>query len=130
MDKPPAQNPIAPSRQKSCNACVKGKRYCDKLQAGCSRCKEKKIGCVYAKRLYSEAFPADFTFDTAQLGLPWAALDSPSSVNNFLDICDEGFSLDSNSDFINTMSSIAPAGQSNFLPTDTVSSAVNLQVIQ
>ena len=43
--------PDAASRQKSCNACVKSKRRCDKVQPICSRCAERHEVCVYnAKR--------------------------------------------------------------------------------
>lgn len=39
----------AASRQKSCNACVRGKRRCDKRTPQCSRCLAKGLGCVYQK---------------------------------------------------------------------------------
>jgi len=35
------------SRQKSCNACVRSKRRCDKRTPRCTRCAEKKVDCVY-----------------------------------------------------------------------------------
>ena len=37
------------SRQKSCNACVRGKRRCDKTMPRCTRCAAKGLDCVYAK---------------------------------------------------------------------------------
>lgn len=55
------------TRQKSCNNCVKAKRGCDKHHPACSRCVEKSIPCIYAKRPYSEAFPVVFDLDPAQL---------------------------------------------------------------
>jgi hypothetical protein len=38
------------TRQKSCDACVHGKRGCDKKQPQCSRCVARKIPCVYRRR--------------------------------------------------------------------------------
>ncbi|KAF4832708.1 Transcription factor gsfR2 [Colletotrichum siamense] len=35
------------SRQKSCNACVRSKRRCDKRTPRCTRCSEKNFACVY-----------------------------------------------------------------------------------
>lgn len=64
------------SRQKSCHACVKGKRGCDKRQPVCSRCEEKSIQCVYAKRTYAEAF---HDFDGVELDMSWAGFASLSS---------------------------------------------------
>lgn len=37
------------SRQKSCNACVRGKRRCDKRSPRCTRCATKGLDCVYHK---------------------------------------------------------------------------------
>ncbi|TQV95748.1 hypothetical protein V2A60_000926 [Cordyceps javanica] len=37
------------SRQKSCNACVRGKRRCDKRTPRCTRCAAKGLECVYHK---------------------------------------------------------------------------------
>ncbi|QPH00138.1 hypothetical protein C2857_003396 [Epichloe festucae Fl1] len=39
----------AASRQKSCNACVRGKRRCDKRKPRCTRCSAKGLDCVYQK---------------------------------------------------------------------------------
>ncbi|CAM1507143.1 Fc.00g067840.m01.CDS01 [Cosmosporella sp. VM-42] len=39
----------AASRQKSCNACVRGKRKCDKRTPRCTRCAAKGLECVYAR---------------------------------------------------------------------------------
>ncbi|ODM24455.1 hypothetical protein SI65_02045 [Aspergillus cristatus] len=74
------------SRQKSCNACVKAKRGCDKRHPVCSRCEEKKISCIYAKRSYAEAFQrSDFDFDPVGLTtLSWAGLTAPSSSINLV----------------------------------------------
>ncbi|KAF4471480.1 c6 zinc finger [Fusarium albosuccineum] len=39
----------AASRQKSCNACVRGKRKCDKKTPRCTRCAAKNLDCVYQR---------------------------------------------------------------------------------
>ncbi|KAF9772991.1 hypothetical protein IL306_009253 [Fusarium sp. DS 682] len=39
----------AASRQKSCNACVRGKRKCDKKTPRCTRCVAKGLDCVYQR---------------------------------------------------------------------------------
>ncbi|PTB61313.1 hypothetical protein BBK36DRAFT_122468, partial [Trichoderma citrinoviride] len=40
----------AASRQKSCNACVRGKRRCDKRTPRCTRCAAKGLDCVYQRQ--------------------------------------------------------------------------------
>ncbi|KAF7548292.1 hypothetical protein G7046_g8723 [Stylonectria norvegica] len=40
---------IAASRQKSCNACVRGKRKCDKRAPRCTRCAAKGLECIYQR---------------------------------------------------------------------------------
>ena len=47
----------AASRQKSCNACVRGKRRCDKTKPRCNRCADKGLECVYQKRTTGAARP-------------------------------------------------------------------------
>ncbi|KAM7209602.1 hypothetical protein V8F20_000005 [Naviculisporaceae sp. PSN 640] len=47
-DTPPV--PASTSRQKSCNACVRGKRKCDRRAPVCSRCAERAEPCVYKRR--------------------------------------------------------------------------------
>jgi hypothetical protein len=73
------------SRQKSCNACVKAKRGCDKQHPVCSRCEEKNISCIYAKRTYTESFHSEYDFDSVELDTPWAGLTALSSSINFVD---------------------------------------------
>lgn len=70
------------SRQKSCHACVKGKRGCDKRQPVCSRCKEKNIQCIYAKRTYAEAF---YDLESVELDMSWAGFAALSSSIDFVD---------------------------------------------
>ncbi|KAK0628506.1 hypothetical protein B0T17DRAFT_614411 [Bombardia bombarda] len=50
-----AEVAAAASRQKSCNACVKSKRRCDKRAPVCTRCAERREICVYAKRRRSSS---------------------------------------------------------------------------
>jgi hypothetical protein len=40
---------VSGSRQKSCNACVRGKRRCDKRTPNCTRCAAKGLDCVYQR---------------------------------------------------------------------------------
>lgn len=81
----PAPESTSASRQKSCNACVKAKRGCDKRHPVCSRCEEKKISCIYAKRSYAEAFQSGFDFDPVGLDMSWAGLTAPSSSIDLVD---------------------------------------------
>lgn len=82
MTEIPTPEASSASRQKSCHACVKGKRGCDKQQPACSRCQEKNIQCVYAKRTYDQAF---YNFDSVELDMSWAGLPDLSSSNQFVD---------------------------------------------
>ncbi|KAH6604757.1 hypothetical protein Trco_006464 [Trichoderma cornu-damae] len=45
------------SRQKSCNACVRGKRRCDKRTPRCTRCAAKGLDCVYQRQPPQQAQP-------------------------------------------------------------------------
>ncbi|RDW56818.1 hypothetical protein BP5796_12885 [Coleophoma crateriformis] len=72
-----AAKPSSTSRQKSCHACVKGKRGCDKRHPVCSRCEEKEVECIYAKRTYAEAFD---DFDLVETDMSWTGLSALSSI--------------------------------------------------
>ncbi|KAM3514220.1 hypothetical protein MY11210_002109 [Beauveria gryllotalpidicola] len=54
------------SRQKSCNACVRGKRRCDKRTPRCTRCAAKGLDCVYHKMPPSSSSTTTTTTTTAQ----------------------------------------------------------------
>jgi hypothetical protein len=84
MDESTASDSAWTTRQKSCNACVKAKRGCDKRHPVCSRCEEKNQVCVYAKRPHSEAFSSEVDLDPTRLDLSWTNLDS--SLVDFFDI--------------------------------------------
>lgn len=64
----------AASRQKSCNACVRGKRRCDKTMPRCTRCAAKGLDCVYQKLppMPSHSSPSS----SASSGAPHAATTS------------------------------------------------------
>ncbi|KAH8883952.1 hypothetical protein GQ53DRAFT_406735 [Thozetella sp. PMI_491] len=79
----PVGSATAATRQKSCNACVKSKRACDKRYPACSRCAERNAACVYAKRPHAEAFPDEFDFDAAQVDPSWPDLGASPSMNLF-----------------------------------------------
>ena len=85
MAEEPAPDSTSASRQKSCSACVKAKRGCDKRHPVCSRCEEKGISCIYAKRTYAKAFQSGFDFDSVELDMSWAGLTALSSSANFVD---------------------------------------------
>ncbi|KAJ1322948.1 RNA polymerase II-specific transcription factor-like protein [Microdochium nivale] len=57
------------SRQKSCNACVLGKRRCDKTQPACARCLGRGVACQYGSRRRAQA-QADFAVATPDLAAP------------------------------------------------------------
>lgn len=54
MDMTKLDQASAATRQKSCNACVRGKRKCDKQMPRCTRCAAKGLDCLY-KKLPSES---------------------------------------------------------------------------
>lgn len=84
----------AASRQKSCNACVRGKRKCDKKTPRCTRCAAKGLDCVY-QRLppgsnfhdddicitdsFNDVPDFDMGFDINNLGGSGTATDSSTS---------------------------------------------------
>ncbi|KAI1099410.1 hypothetical protein F4804DRAFT_85130 [Jackrogersella minutella] len=102
------------SRQKSCNACVKSKRRCDKQIPTCGNCTKKKYTCTYGGQLdaqshgnsagvpmsldsvvspaptpYGDGFALNdngfpAAFDT-DIGLPDATLPMDSALESFLD---------------------------------------------
>ncbi|KAI5466718.1 hypothetical protein BGZ63DRAFT_5801 [Mariannaea sp. PMI_226] len=84
---------VAASRQKSCNACVRGKRKCDKKTPRCTRCAAKGLDCIYQK------LPPGAAFHDEDLGASPAAVttttaSSSSAASDLLDF-DMGFDIDS-----------------------------------
>lgn len=75
------------SRQKSCNACVKAKRGCDKRQPVCSRCEEKRTSCIYSstKRTQTDTFQDCFDFNWLEADISWPGLTALSSPITFVD---------------------------------------------
>ncbi|PNP38231.1 hypothetical protein TGAMA5MH_09802 [Trichoderma gamsii] len=57
MDRISADGGSAASRQKSCNACVRGKRRCDKRTPRCTRCAAKGLDCVYQRQPQQQQQP-------------------------------------------------------------------------
>ncbi|KAI1390277.1 uncharacterized protein F4822DRAFT_231243 [Hypoxylon trugodes] len=72
------------SRQKSCNACVRSKRRCDKRVPACSNCTKKRYLCVYGgqldMQLYNSSLDASMNLDS---------FSGPSSTS-----CGDGSTLD------------------------------------
>ncbi|PNY27172.1 Uncharacterized protein TCAP_02899 [Tolypocladium capitatum] len=81
----------AASRQKSCNACVRGKRRCDKRTPRCSRCSAKGLDCMYQRAPPSSSadppHPQPPAMDCSSADSP-----SPSACLPGLDM---GFGMDS-----------------------------------
>ncbi|KAI0852486.1 hypothetical protein F5Y00DRAFT_273099 [Daldinia vernicosa] len=44
------------SRQKSCNACVRGKRRCDQRMPACANCTKKKRLCIYGRQSDTQSY--------------------------------------------------------------------------
>jgi hypothetical protein len=122
MEEQAPTNTTAESRQKSCNACVKAKRGCDKLHPECSRCKEKKVACVYAKRTHSEAFSSDLGLGEFPLDPPWGNLSSPSAIN-FLDVPEPDPIFAGNFDMLSVTSPDMSPGLSALLDGQSASAA-------
>lgn len=69
------------SRQKSCNACVRGKRRCDKTAPRCTRCAAKGLECVY-QRVPPGSSPSSVTLAGTSARPSDAGLASASAVAN------------------------------------------------
>ncbi|KAI1488263.1 hypothetical protein F5X96DRAFT_94718 [Biscogniauxia mediterranea] len=70
------------SRQKSCNACVKGKRRCDKKTPSCGRCIKKRHLCIYAGQI--DKPPFDDSADAARALDTFTDPTSTSSGDDFV----------------------------------------------
>ncbi|KAI0600888.1 hypothetical protein F4775DRAFT_582465 [Biscogniauxia sp. FL1348] len=70
------------SRQKSCHACVKGKRRCDKKMPSCGRCVKKRHACIYASQ--TDLPPFDDSADAAVAVDAFTDPTSPSSGDDFM----------------------------------------------
>lgn len=93
----------AATRQKSCNACVRGKRRCDKTTPSCTRCAAKGLDCIYQKAPAGSS-PSSVTFagpeisqdfDMGGFDLPDLATGSSQGTNT----SPESLVLDPNLDF-------------------------------
>lgn len=82
----------AASRQKSCNACVRSKRRCDKRTPRCTRCATKRALCIYGGR----ADLGDTATAAADLrSLELAALSAPATGALGLECLDVGMPMGS-----------------------------------
>lgn len=74
-------DPIPPSRRKSCEACKTAKRRCDLAIPICSRCAQRNVSCIYPGR--QSLSPADLSLQaSSQMDVAdnvWA----PLSINPF-----------------------------------------------
>jgi hypothetical protein len=69
------------SRQKSCNACVRGKRRCDKTAPRCTRCAAKGLECVY-QRVPPGSSPSSVTLAGSSARPSDAGLASASAMSS------------------------------------------------
>ncbi|KAJ4272192.1 hypothetical protein NW762_000903 [Fusarium torreyae] len=88
----------AASRQKSCNACVRGKRKCDKNTPRCTRCAAKGLDCVYQRLPPGANFHDD---DIGGFGVADTLNDVPDFDMGF-DINNLGTTTDSSTSTSNT----------------------------
>ena len=80
----------AATRQKSCNACVRGKRRCDKRTPRCSRCAAKNLDCIYQK------MPPSAAADAVPVAMSAASASASSStMSEVPDFDSLGFDIDS-----------------------------------
>ncbi|KAL2685139.1 hypothetical protein Neosp_006235 [[Neocosmospora] mangrovei] len=109
----------AASRQKSCNACVRGKRKCDKKIPRCTRCAAKGLDCVYQRlppgasfhdedigggetatnNLSNEVSDFDMGFDINNLGTSTASASTATTTPESLGTNVSSIQLDSPLDF-------------------------------
>ncbi|KAH7326597.1 hypothetical protein B0I35DRAFT_475226 [Stachybotrys elegans] len=87
----------AASRQKSCNACVRGKRRCDKKTPRCTRCGAKGLDCIYQRMPPSSGSSSSSsalspTLPSAQLHQP--SLNTPT-LPDMVDFDMGGFDMES-----------------------------------
>lgn len=122
---------VAASRQKSCNACVRGKRKCDKKTPRCTRCAAKGLDCVYQK------LPPGAAFHDEDLGGVSAASAVPSSSSELHDF-DMSFDIESldtcNSTNINTPTTATTSPESlqqqtTSVPSMTLDSNLDFSII-
>lgn len=84
----------AASRQKSCNACVRGKRRCDKTTPRCTRCAAKGLECVY-QRVPPGSSPSSVTLAQSSNRLSEAAAAAGMGYNKPVsaDMTDDDFEM-------------------------------------
>ncbi|KAI5923328.1 hypothetical protein F4810DRAFT_669811 [Camillea tinctor] len=82
------------SRQKSCNACVRGKRRCDKNMPSCGRCVKKRHLCIYACQ--TDIQPFDDPDAAVTLDSFTGPTSTPSGDNLMFDTTSFSASLEAN----------------------------------
>ncbi|KAF5674068.1 c6 zinc finger [Fusarium heterosporum] len=96
----------AATRQKSCNACVRGKRKCDKKTPHCTRCAAKGLDCVYQR------LPPGSSFHDDDIGAVFGAANTDTDTLD--DVPDFGMGFDINN--LGASDSSASASVSNTTP--------------
>ncbi|KAJ8129624.1 hypothetical protein O1611_g4005 [Lasiodiplodia mahajangana] len=112
------------SRQKSCNACVRSKRRCDKRKPACSRCVKQRWSCIYGGRAHAGAtlggsaevpFSMDFSSDPTLNSDPF--IPAPNAPPTMLGT-DLGLASDLAFQFNNDFSSLFTMSGSSSFPGD------------
>ncbi|KAM5356143.1 hypothetical protein ACJ41O_002789 [Fusarium nematophilum] len=114
---------VAASRQKSCNACVRGKRKCDKKTPRCTRCAAKGLDCVYQR------LPPGASFHDDDLGVGEGSENLAREVPDFdmgFDINSLGTTSASGSTTTTTTTNTA-ASTTNATP-ESLSSSISIQL--
>ena len=122
---------VSASRQKSCNACVRGKRRCDKRTPNCTRCAARGLDCVY-QRLPPSSNMADMpTMADFDLNFDMEGVSSDSSPGSLQ--ADLGLHIDPVLDFSiadlvsdSSVNSMSPCNELWTLPQDFGASKMDL----
>jgi hypothetical protein len=93
MNSPARYDRVPASRQKSCNACVRGKRRCDKRAPNCTRCAARGLDCVYQRLPHSSMTDASSVSASASAAAAAAADLADFGLNFDMDM--EGLTSDS-----------------------------------
>ncbi|OLN81129.1 hypothetical protein CCHL11_09666, partial [Colletotrichum chlorophyti] len=129
-------DPADKSRQKSCNACVRSKRRCDKRTPRCTRCAEKNFHCVYQNVPPTATTVAAAADPSSSQGEPLQAMDIEGNLDdglpafdfNTLDDNHNGHSSNSSNSNVNCLtpaSSYVDGGLPTMVMSEGVSSSNN-----
>ncbi|CRK26914.1 hypothetical protein BN1708_000700 [Verticillium longisporum] len=108
------------SRQKSCHACVRSKRRCDKRTPRCTRCAEKGFSCLYVNLPPAASARQRAAAQLSDAAMPPGLDSSPMETETELD----AMGMQSDHDYdLDPMPDCAPGPQANM---DTLLDDVNM----